>query len=578
MVNPIKQIILPRILPRNQFNCQSDVNIVDEIREIRTVNSHLLGDENTGQRNGTICSIDFKDAFRSVSLRWFNLVMQKLGFPESIRNWFWAMYKNLYIVIVINRCKSEKIKNERGFLEGHPPSMVGFVISLIPMMVALEEVMSGIITRDGKCHKIKLFADDLKGFFGEIHEIDKVYDVICKFEKNSGIIMHRDPKREKCQLIPFGDHRKYQDWPEWVTVKNQIKVVGAIFSNEKNIDKLNSELVEKSFYCSLQKSYGVIGTIIQKVYYVNTYLFSKIWYLAQCFKLDNKMLDKILAKALDFIYAGENERPVRALNFRPIDLGGLGLIHPKIKAKAFLIKNMYFELREYDNSIRIDHLVHNLYGYKEEFMQVYEEGLATAPVKEIYNYLLQDIVYKNGSLVPSRNEKRSKNVKWSLVFKNIAKLKGVTAEERAFAWKVSQDMLPVGTRLHRKNIERRCMLVMENNAVCLEAQNLEHLFIKCQGMVDVTKSILNVLEQFLGKSVEKELIYFSFNHRNKKKLVWAIWFSVKAMYKMYLNKYLNKAQLLAYIIKEVDWNLKRQRNLGSLCEMLRLRAVVNRVV
>ena len=50
------------------------------------------------------------------------------------------------------------------------------------------------------------------------------------------------------------------------------------------------------------------------------------------------------------------------------------------------------------------------------------------------------------------------------------------------------------------------------------------------------------------------------------------------MYKMYLNKYLNKAQLLAYIIKEVDWNLKRQRNLGSLCEMLRLKAVVNRVL
>ena len=72
------------------------------------------------------------------------------------------------------------------------------------------------------------------------------------------------------------------------------------------------------------------------------------------------MLDNILAKALDFIYAGENERPVRALNFRPIDLGGLGLIHPKIKAKAFLIKNMYFELREYDCSMRYDQVVQNI--------------------------------------------------------------------------------------------------------------------------------------------------------------------------------------------------------------------------
>ena len=216
---------------------------------------------------------------------------------------------------------------------------------------------------------------------------------------------------------------------------------------------------------------------------------------------------------------------------------------------------MYFELREYDCSMRYDQVVQNLYGYREEFTQVLQEGIATAPVKEIYNYLLQGIIYKNGSLLPSRNEKRTKNVKWSVVFKNLAKMKGVTAEERAFAWKVSQDMLPVGTRLHRKNVERRCMLEMENNVVCLEVQSLEHLFIKCQGVTGVTKSITNILEQFLGQKVENDLIYFSFNHRNKKKLVWAIWFSVKAMYRIYQNKYLNRVQLLAYIIKEKKFGI-----------------------
>ena len=64
---------------------------------------------------------------------------------------------------------------------------------------------------------------------------------------------------------------------------------------------------------------------------------------------------------------------------------------------------------------------------------MHQEGLSTARVKEIYNYLLQDLVYKNGALIPSRNEKRSKNVEWSVAVKNLAKMKGVTAEERAFA-------------------------------------------------------------------------------------------------------------------------------------------------
>ena len=54
-----------------------------------------------------------------------------------------------------------------------------------------------------------------------------------------------------------------------------------------------------------------------------------------------------------------------------------------------------------------------------------------------------------------------------------------------------------------------------------------------------------------------EYIYFSFNHRNKKKLVLAIWFSVQ-------NKCINKAQLLAVVIKEIQWNLERSKYLGSV--------------
>ena len=67
--------------------------------------------------------------------------------------------------------------------------------------------------------------------------------------------------------------------------------------------------------------------------------------------MDPKVLEKILAKALGFIYSGENERPVRALNFRPKKFGGLGLIHPFIESKSFLIKSMLIDYEDigYDN-------------------------------------------------------------------------------------------------------------------------------------------------------------------------------------------------------------------------------------
>ena len=71
-------------------------------------------------------------------------------------------------------------------------------------------------------------------------------------------------------------------------------------------------------------------------------------------------------------------------------------------------------------------------------------------------------------------------------------------------------------------------------------------------------------------------MYFSFNHRNKKKLVLAIWFSVKVMFQIYHNKSINKAQLLAAVIKEIQWNLERSKYLESLCEMIRLKSEIIR--
>ena len=86
-------------------------------------------------------------------------------------------------------------------------------------------------------------------------------------------------------------------------VKESMKVVGAMFSNKESLEMLNTNIVAQNFYNSLQRAYGVRGTIFQKVYYVNTYLFSKLWFTSQVFKLDEKIINKMLSKALNFIYS-----------------------------------------------------------------------------------------------------------------------------------------------------------------------------------------------------------------------------------------------------------------------------------
>ena len=116
--NRFKEIIIPKILPRTQFCCQKDLDIIDEIVQIREVNQFLLGNKKV-QRDGAILSIDFKDAFRSVSLRWFNLVMKRSRIPEVFQEWFKMMYKDLYIHIVVSQWSrsvylSRTISSRRG--------------------------------------------------------------------------------------------------------------------------------------------------------------------------------------------------------------------------------------------------------------------------------------------------------------------------------------------------------------------------------------------------------------------------------------------------------------------------------
>ena len=74
-----------------------------------------------------------------------------------------------------------------------------------------------------------MFADDIKVIIRDLDEVNVIYNVICNFESVSGLLMHRDPTREKCQALSFGGHREHDQWPPWVTVKSKMKVVGAIF-------------------------------------------------------------------------------------------------------------------------------------------------------------------------------------------------------------------------------------------------------------------------------------------------------------------------------------------------------------
>ena len=149
------------------------------------------------------------------------------------------------------------------------------------------------------------------------------------------------------------------------------------------------------------------------------------------------------------------------------------------------MKNMYKELLSIRGNIHDAEKINQVYGYTEDFMDIIEKGLSTSPSKNIYDHMIKEVTHRNGSLIPSRREKKISNVKWGLVFKNFKLLSGITAEERCFAWKLSQDMLAVGKRIFRRNAERRCLAILEDGSLCEEVQDINHAFKDCGSVFEV---------------------------------------------------------------------------------------------
>ena len=71
---------------------------------------------------------------------------------------------------------------------------------------------------------------------------------------------------------------------------------------------------------------------------LNSYALPKVWF--RCHSVDLRIADitSITSKVKSWLYQDQLEKPEDMVNYRPPEMGGLGLHHVKIKAEASLIR------------------------------------------------------------------------------------------------------------------------------------------------------------------------------------------------------------------------------------------------
>ena len=75
----------------------------------------------------------------------------------------------------------------------------------------------------------------------------------------------------------------------------------------------------------------------------------------------------------------------------------------------------------------------------------------------------------------------------------------------------------------------------------------------------IRELISTVLER---PTTVEEILYLSFNHRNKKVLITALWFAVKAMFMIYSNREQTLERMLDELYKVLFWHQKLNRGVG----------------
>ena len=100
---------------------------------------------------------------------------------------------------------------------------------------------------------------------------------------------------------------------------------------------------------------------------------------------------------------------------------------------------------------------------------------------------------------------------------------------KEFAWKLTQDMLPIGNRIHRNNVEKRCLNKLEMGQ-CIEIPDIAHKMYNCPAVQFASRATRLILEEFMEKKIEeRELLTLSFRHRDTKRNQVGLWFAINAM-------------------------------------------------
>ena len=320
-------------------------------------------------------------------------------------------------------------------------------------------------------------------------------------------------------------------------------------------EHLNSMELQRNTLSKIYSSMGLRGTLLQKVYFINIFVFSKLTYLAQVFKIKEDVIKILMREALRFLYKGEWERPVNSINYRPKEFLGLGLVHLPSKCKSLLMRTMLKEFNQKGIKLQNGTFDEYLYGFKEELIKLLESGGGEVPTaKDLYLGYVRNIYSRGDVLIQSRMEKKYDGVNWKKAYKNYKESRFLNPRQKEFLFRFNHDLLHLGSRNHFRGADKDCRREEVQGIRCRALETRVHFFKRCVCVNDIYCAAIDIVESIIKKKVdEKSIFTMSFRYKDPIVNIVVVWFLVQVFDRMYYFGTIDPIVILEGVEKEVEW-------------------------
>ena len=276
-----------------------------------------------------LVSFDMDHAFDRVKHSFLFRVMEQMNFNPRLINFLQKITRNSYSRILVNGSLSRPFQILRSVRQGDPLSMLLFVLYIQPL---IDKIVSDGLDGDA----LNVYADDISIFVPNGARLTQLVNVIKAFEAVSGAVLNLT----KTVAMKIGNVNT-TGIPTWLKFEDSYKILGLIFSDTvKKSLELTWQKIVKQLKWRLWMCKSRVLNLIQKIIHINTFVSSKLWYVASTFPLPKKFETQILKEFRNFLWIGGKQHIRLETLFLPKSRGGLNLHSPGLKSTALLTNRM----------------------------------------------------------------------------------------------------------------------------------------------------------------------------------------------------------------------------------------------